>query len=123
MVAQWIAGVVLHVADQGVVPVDDVERAVGCEFEVHWAEVGIGGFEQILAKFGFVADSVIDDRMLFNSEKPDVVAKQHIALNFVGEMAGGNELKPGGGAHRIATGGEVGRRRSLTAVGGLDRCG
>jgi len=42
VVAEGIAGAVLHVADEDVVPVDEVEGAIGREFEIDGAEVAIG---------------------------------------------------------------------------------
>ena len=42
MITAGITDRVLHVSDQGVVPVDDVEGAIGCELEIDGTEIGIG---------------------------------------------------------------------------------
>ena len=102
VVAQRIAGVVLHVADEDVVPVDDVERAVGRELEVHGAEVAVGAFQQILAVRGFPAGAVFLDLVLLDAEEADGVAQQDVALDFIREMARRNDLDAGSGPHGVA---------------------
>lgn len=42
VIAEGIAGAVLHVADEDVVPVAEVERAIGREFQIDGPEVAVG---------------------------------------------------------------------------------
>ena len=43
LIAFGVADVVLHVADDGVLPVGDIERAIVAKFGISRAEVRIGG--------------------------------------------------------------------------------
>lgn len=55
VIAEGVAGAVLHVADEDVVPVAEVEGAIGRELVVDGAEVAVGGFEEVVAMLGFIA--------------------------------------------------------------------
>ena len=120
VVAVGIAGVVLHVTNQHVVPIDDVEGAIGGELEVDGAEVGIGAGEQILAEGGFPAGAVVLDLVLLDAEKADRVAKDKVALHFLGEVPGGDNFEPGGRANFVGGGNEIDGGGRLAAEGGLD---
>ncbi len=65
VVAKRIAGIVLHVTDEDVLPVNHIERAVRGELEIRRTEVSVGGFHEIVAEGGLVAGAVIDDGVLF----------------------------------------------------------
>ena len=116
VVAEWIAGAVLHVADEYVVPVDDVERAVGGELHVDGAEVAVGAGEQVVAVGAFVAGAVVGDLVLFGAEEADGVVDEDVALDVVGEVAAGDELEAGGGADAVGVLDEVGRVGGKLAV-------
>ena len=120
VVAERIAGVVLHVPDEDVVPVDDIQRAVGREFEVAGAEIAVGGFQEIVAECRFVSGAVVRDGMLLYAEEADGVSDQYIALDLVGEMAGGNEFKAGRGTDGLTFRDEIRGSRSFHAVGRLE---
>lgn len=117
VVAIRIARVVLHVADEGVVPVHDIERAIGGELEVHGPEVAIGGGNQVGDEFALVASAVLADLAHAGAEEADAVADHEGTLMRVGEMAGGDELRAGGGAG--AFGHELADLGNLDAVGHL----
>jgi hypothetical protein len=93
VVAEGVAGIVLHVTDEDIVPVDDVERAVWGEFEVDGAEVAVVGLEEVVAEFGFPAGAFVIDGVLFDAEEADGVAEEDVALNFVREVGGGDEFE------------------------------
>jgi hypothetical protein len=46
VIAIGIANVVLHVADEGILPVENVQRAIGPDRCADGAEIGVGGGEQ-----------------------------------------------------------------------------
>ena len=48
LIAVWVTNVVLHVADDDVLPVGDIERSVAADLEVGRSEVAVAGDEQIL---------------------------------------------------------------------------
>ena len=52
VVAVRIAEVVLHVADQRIEPVADVQRAVGAELEIDRAEVRVARLQQRIDRIG-----------------------------------------------------------------------
>ena len=69
VVAVRVACVVLHVANKNVLPIDDIERAVGCKFKIDGPKVG--SLEtKILAKLRGEAGAVLDDLMLLAPRKP-----------------------------------------------------
>ena len=96
MVAQGITGGVLHVADELVVPVHDVKRAVGSELQVHRPKVGIAGDKKVVPMAAAIAGSVIFESMLFGAEKADAVVQNVVALRFVREMTAGDKFQAGG---------------------------
>ena len=95
VVAQRIARGVLHVADEHVVPVDDVEGAVGRELEVDGAEVSVGGLIRSW-RLRLDGGAVVDGVVLLDAEEADRVAGEEVALDFIGEVARGDELGAGG---------------------------
>lgn len=96
VIAQGIAGGVLHVADELVVPVHDVKRSVGGKLQVHRPKVGIAGDKQVLPMAAAIAGSVIFESVLFGAEKADAVVQNVVALHFVREMAAGDKFQAGG---------------------------
>ena len=98
VVAVRIAGVMLHVPDQRVVPVEEVERAVRGEFEVDRTEVAVGGCEQVAVGLADETGAVVMLRAEADAEEADGVAGHEVALLRVGEVAGGDELGAGAGA-------------------------
>jgi hypothetical protein len=93
VVAERVAGVVLHVTDEDIVPVDQVERAIWGELEVDGAEVAVVGLEEVVAEFGFPAGAFVIDGVLFDAEEADGVAEEDVALDIVREVSGGDEFE------------------------------
>jgi hypothetical protein len=84
------------------VPIDEVERAIGCEFEIDGTVVAIAGFDEVLAVFGFVAGFGVEHLVLFGAEEADGVVEEDVALDLIGEVAAGDEFESGGGADALA---------------------
>ena len=93
MVAQRVAGVVLHVPDQYVVPVDQVERPIGRKLHIDRAEVAVFAHHQIGPVLAFVARSIIFQGVFFRAQKTNRVVDQEIALDIIRKMAAGNKLQ------------------------------
>ena len=93
VVAQGIAGIVLHVANEDVVPVDHVQGAIGSELKIHRAEVAIAALQQVLPESGLPAGAVVHDLVLLDAEESDGIAQDDISLHFVREVAGGDDLQ------------------------------
>ena len=121
MIAQWITGVVLHVTDKDVVPVDHVEGTVGGELNVGGAEVAVRRSEEIMAGGCFPSRSLVLDLVLLDAEKPDRVREDEITLDLVGEMPRRDDFEPRGRTHALSLGDEVRSRGGLAAVGRLHR--
>ena len=121
VVAIWVAYVVLHVADDDVVPVGDVERAIFAEDGIAGAEILVAAHEQAA---GFVlGDSAVGLRdlhgefrtgrfapdagffrvtgqvVVLDAEEADDVADEEVALHVLGEVRAADDFARGDGAH------------------------
>ena len=92
MVAVRVARIVLHVANENVLPIDDIERAVGCKFKIDGPKVKVLGDKKILAKLRGEAGAVLDDLMLLGTEKTNGVIVEDITLHLFRKMATAHEL-------------------------------
>ena len=114
VVAVGVANVVLHVADDDVLPVGDVHRAVFTKDSVGWAEVlvtaheeafgGLRGFRPIGVGFldfqvgpmWFTPDvagvGVPSERVLFDSSESNDVADEKVTLHGIWKMLAGNDF-------------------------------
>ena len=92
VVAFGVAGTVLHVADEDVGPVDEIERSVGGKLKIHGTEILIAAvtFEEVVTEIYFEESRfrVVLHTMLFGSKEANGVAEDDIALDFIGEVAG-----------------------------------
>ena len=98
-VAVRVAERVLHVADQRVVPVDDVEGAVGAEFEVDRPEVLVGRLrgrvdrlEERLDGRRLEPGAVLLDAIAEDAVEADHIVEQIIALRLIREVPAGDQL-------------------------------
>ena len=81
--------VVLHVPDDRVGPIGDIERTVATDLDVGRAEVWIARDEDRLDFLGGDIRSVVFDFMLENTEEADAIADQEVALVLFREQAAG----------------------------------
>ncbi len=100
-VATWIAHVMLHVTDDRVLPVGEVNRAVGTDLEVHRSEVGVGRSDDRLHFHAANARAVLFQTVLENSLEADHVAHEEVALQFFGEVAAGEDFRGRQGARAL----------------------
>ena len=101
VIAVGIPGTVLHMSDQGVLPIDHVERTVRREFEVGGTKIQVFGNDQILPEFSTEPRVFINHPVLLCTEETDVVVDQYVALNFIGKVSAGYELHPGSRADLV----------------------
>ena len=99
VVAVGVADVVLHVADDHVVPVGDVERAVGAHDRVGGPEVAVLALEERphrgapdLARLPARVVAVAVEVILLHAEEPDRVADEEVLLHVVGEVRRRDDL-------------------------------
>ena len=87
VVAIGVAERVLHVADQGVEPVDDVECSIGTELEGDRAEIGVGRLQKRLDRRAREARTVVLDPIPQDALKADVVIEEIVTLRVIGKVA------------------------------------
>ena len=81
VIAAGIAEMMLHVADDRVLPLQEINRAVGANFDVGWPEIGIIGLDERL-DFGANETGIcVRDFVLQDTEKTDDVWDEQIALH------------------------------------------
>ena len=91
MVAVGVSHVVLHVSDQSVVPVCDIDRSIAADFHVAGTEVWIVRKQDRLNLFGCNICSVNADFVLQHAKESDCVTDQEISLVITREMAAGKK--------------------------------
>ncbi len=99
LVAPGVPYRVLHVPDERVEPVHDVERAVGPELQRDGPEVRVGRLQERFDLDAAEPRPVFDDAVLLGAEKADRVVDQEVALRVVGEVAARDELDAGRRPH------------------------
>ena len=98
VVAVGVAERVLHVADQRVEPVDDVQRAVGAELDVDRAEVRVGRLAAAARRLvGREARAVLLHLVAADALEADAVVEQEVALGLGREVAAADQLAAAGG--------------------------
>ena len=107
VVAVRVAHVVLHVADDGVGPVGDVQGAVGTDLQVGGAEIGIARHDDRLDLPGRDLGAVVLHLVLEHAEEADRVADQEVAPVLLREMAARQEAGRGHGANPLGEPGLV----------------
>ena len=101
VVAVGVTDIVLHVTDDEVLPIGDVEGAIGTEDGVGGAEIFVIAFEEIvgwgapdLAKAeGFVAigEAFAVELVVFDAEVADGIEDEEILLELFGEVFAGDD--------------------------------
>ena len=89
VVSVRVTHVVLHVSDQSVGPVGNVEGTVGTDFDICWAKVRVFRIQNRSHGCRSNVCSVVVDFVLQDSEKSDAVANQEIVLVAIRKVAAG----------------------------------
>src|SRR5438477_12209935 len=89
MITIWVPNVVLHVANDRIVPVENVEGTVGRDIDGRGPEIWIIRRDQILKRLAFKARSVLGDDHAVNALEPNYVAVEKIVLELFREMSAG----------------------------------
>src|SRR4051794_7880786 len=89
MVAIGVAEMMLHVADDWVLPIGHIDRTVGSDVHGGGAEVSVAGTNQVLHPLAFEARAFLVDFDTIDALEADDVAVQKIALEFLREMPAG----------------------------------
>ena len=120
-VAAGVAEVVLHVADDRVLPVEEVDGAVRPDLEVRRAEVRIGGGDDRLHLGAGEAGTLVLDLVLEDALEADHVGHQQVALVRLGEVPAGEDLDAGAGPGPLLVDLRRVRRASRGSPGGRRR--
>src|SRR5262245_29480279 len=92
MVAPGIAKIHFAVLDDRVVPVSDVDGAVGTHLYVHGPERRVRGLDQLGSLLGSVTGTVLADHEATSAMAAEVVG-DHVALPVVGEVAAAQDFQ------------------------------
>src|SRR5262249_51879098 len=113
-VAAGIAQGMLQVTNDGVVPIDEPDSAVGSDLQVRRAEIRIARVNNRL-DFGCAeATAPFMDLVLQDALEADDVGDQEIALIFLGKMPAGHDLYAGAGPGALLI--DLGRGRVLPRI-------
>ena len=93
MVSARITSTVLHMADKGIVPIDQIKRPIGSKLHIHWSKISVRTLHQIVAKSTLVARPVVNESVLLHSLEANCVVDKNIALDFIGKMTTGHKLQ------------------------------
>ena len=85
VVTVWVSHVVLHVADQHVVPVSNIQRAVATNFDVAWPEVLIRRQQDWINLFRTDVGSIVGHFMLQDTQHTNDVANQKVTFVLIRE--------------------------------------
>src|SRR5437762_1298236 len=92
MVAAGIAEVVLHVADDRILPFEEIDRAVRTHFDIRRPEIWIIRLHDWF-DFGAPEPGVgVCDFVLKDAEEPDDVGNEKISLHGIRELSAGQNL-------------------------------
>ena len=101
VVATWVANVVLHVADDAVLPVHYVKGAVATYLDVYRPEILVTGNDDGLYLPAHMIGAGGGNLVLQYTEKPDGIADQQIAAVFLGKVRAGDLAESGYGAYAL----------------------
>ena len=96
MVTIWVANIMLHVADDCVLPIRHIQRSVRADNSVSRAKISIFTVKQLntgcppnIAKFAIASISLAVKNVLLNSQKTDAITNQEVVLHLIGKMLRG----------------------------------
>ena len=93
-----VTQMVLHVTDDRLMPIGEVNRAVGARANANRAEVRIGGRNQIFERLTLQARAVLGDLDAEHALEGNHVEVQEVALKLLGEVAAGQDTGARAGA-------------------------
>ena len=73
MVTIRIPSAVLHVPNERIMPVDQIERTIGRKLHIHRPEIWVRTFDQIVPKLALISGPIVHHRMLLGPEESDGV--------------------------------------------------
>ena len=101
MISQWISGIMLHVSDKNIMPIDQIKRTIGGKFHINGSKIPVCSNDQILSVFRFIPGATIPDFMLLHSQKSYGIIYQHIPLHFFRKMSAGNKFQTRSWSHQM----------------------
>ena len=101
VIAVGVAHVVLHVTDESVVPVGNVQRAVTAHLDVARAKVGVTRDDDGLHFAGGDVRAVVFELVRQHAEETDGVANEKVALVLRAKMRAAEDAAGGHGPHAL----------------------
>ena len=97
----------LHVPDQGGLPVEEVQRSVGRDLEVDRPEIRVAALHEGFEFVGAEARALVGERVTEDALEADDVRDQVVVPERLGEVGTREDLGGRGGAAALAEEGEV----------------
>ena len=85
VISVGVSHVVLHMPDDGILPVGDIKGSIASDFDIAGAEIRVARNDDWLDFLTGDVGAVVLDLVLQNPQKADAVADQEIALVLFGE--------------------------------------
>ena len=101
VITQRISGIMLHVADQSIVPIGYVKRSIRGEFQIDRPKIQVVRRKQVLTPFGSETRSLLHQLMLFSSKEANSIVEKQVTLNVLRKVGAGYDLQAGCRAHEI----------------------
>lgn len=95
VVAIWIAQMMLHVADDRILPIGEVHRAVRADVDGDRPKVWVAGTDQWIDCFAFETGAIFADFDTVNALEADDIAIEEVTLELGWEMAARKQARSG----------------------------
>src|SRR5690606_28942133 len=116
MITKWVTRIVLHMSDQHIMPVGNIQRTIRSKFKIDRPEVIVRLYEQILSVPAFITGAFVGKRMLLGSQETNGIVDQEIALHLIWEMATGYKFQPRGRSHTVIRFDQAPRRVGVNTI-------
>ena len=85
----------LHVANEGIMPIKEIECAIASYFDIDGTEIEVRGNDDGLDFLTGEIGTIFVDLVLKNPEEADRIANEEVSAVFRGKVRTGNSSKPG----------------------------
>ena len=93
VISIWITQMVLHVADDRILPIGKINRPIRSNVYRHRAEIVVARTDEVFERLAFQARTVLADFDAIDALKPNYITVQEIALKLGWKMAAGQDRR------------------------------
>src|SRR5438128_1084525 len=98
MIATWVAQVMLHMTDDRILPLQEIDRAIRAYFNIDRTEIRVIGFQERCDLLAGKSAVCIDDLVLKDPEKGNDIENEQVALHGIGKLPAGKNFHACAGA-------------------------